>query len=381
MSGEALLHGACLGFAAGALMAGLLRACAAHFPAMGRHFWRVVTLGTAGIVSCLGAFTLIQAQTSGASGHLLASRRAGAAGILVAAAILALSGWRARAPSTRQPPRSLASSSGVLGLLLIVLAPLGFVAGAAGMPGGNWISAAAIAGYLVLVVVEIRRGQGSFDRVRARLADARPWPLPRRPDSSGDGTNPYEDDRATGRWGDAQIWVALVHGGATLKVALPRWPTGLAAEPGRRTGGPTTGDPVFDGAVGLVGDPDAWRPTLTAEVRGLLVDLVGRREGHLDPAARTLELLLPEAEARHLDVILDRMAALAAALPNGGGSAGLAARVADEPIAAVRRGHYEWLATRREVGPSVLRAAAADPDPEIAAWARSQLPPDGGAYR
>src|SRR5688500_1140349 len=91
MTGEVLLYGVCLGFAAGAMIAGLLRVCAAHFPAMGRRFWRVASWAVAGLVAGLGVAALIQAETSGAVGYLLASRRAAVTGILVAAAILALS--------------------------------------------------------------------------------------------------------------------------------------------------------------------------------------------------------------------------------------------------------------------------------------------------
>jgi hypothetical protein len=372
-----VLLGICIGAAFGGMIAGVLRLCAAHFAAMGAGFWRAASWLVTGAVLGLAIFTLASLVRSDASGYHLASRSVGVGAFFTAAAIVSLSTWRAsRLPPRARFPRSFTSSSGGLGLLAVALG----VAGLALVQFATAIGAAAIVAggllYLGTVIVDIARGQRSFDRVRARIADARHWPLPQPP---GDGENPYESDRATGRWAGATIWVALIHGGAVAKVALDRWPTGLAANRGRAE--TPTGDPAFDRAIALDGNLAAWRPVLTPEVRRLLLILLGEREGHLDPAAKTIELLLPEAQAGDLSSVLDELAALATTLPASTDPSTFFDRISAEPVADVRRGHYTWLVERQWNVPHVLRAAAADPDPGIAEWGRSMLPPDGGAYR
>jgi hypothetical protein len=238
--------------------------------------------------------------------------------------------------------------------------------------------------YIALIVVHLRRGQRHFDAVRAAVAEPKHWALPRRPDPDGDGSDPFEDTRLTGRWGEARIWVALVKDWAVLRVALDRWPAdlGIRAASGRRAPGTAvTGDDAFDDRVVLDGVESEWRPLVTADVRRLLTALLAERAGSYDPATRVLEVLLPDSESSELQPVLDQMAALAAALPESAALGAHAGRIRDEPLAAVRRGHYAHLIDRGWDVPSVLRAAAADPDPAIAAWAASQLPPSDGVYR
>jgi hypothetical protein len=379
MTPLAAIIGACIGVAFGAMIAGLLRVCAAHFPAMGAGFWRAASWLTPAALFALAVVAAAKVAGSGARGADLANRSVGVVAIFTAAVVVALSIWRASRLAARAPrfPRSFASSSGGLGLVAIALAVAGLAVGQTMKGPGVFLGVAGGLLYLGSVIVEIARGRRSFDRVLARIADARDWPLPHPPE---EGTNPYEASRATGRWRGATIWVALIHGGVSAKVALERWPSGLGASRSERAA-TLTGDPTFDRAISLDGDPAAWRPLLTAEVRRLLLALLGERQGHLDPAARTIELLLPEAEVGALSSVLDQLAALAAALPSAADPAALFDRIAAEPLAQVRRGHYGWLVGRQWNVPQVLRAAAADPDPAIAGWARTMLPSDRGVYR
>lgn len=378
MTPLAVLMGVCIGVALGGMIAGVLRLCAAHFAAMGAGFWRATSWLASGAVLALAVVALATVARSEARGYDLASRSVGVGALFTAAAIVGLSTWRASrlTPRAARFPRSFASSSGGLGLFAVALVLAGFALVQFATALGAALTVAGGLLYLGVVIVDIARGQRSFDRVRARIADARHWPLPHPP---GDGENPYEGDRATGRWAGATIWVALIHGGAVAKVALDRWPTGLAANRGRAED--PTGDPAFDRAIALGGNLAAWRPLLTPEVRRLLLVLLDQREGHLDPAARTIEVLLPEAQAGDLASLLDELAALATALPASTDPSALFDRISAEPIADLRRGHYTWLVERQWNVPHVLRAAAADRDPGIAEWGRSMLPPDGGAYR
>ena len=70
---------------------------------------------------------------------------------------------------------------------------------------------------------------------------------------------------------------------------------------------------------------------------------------------------------------------------DAGGAGDHNARVLDvasnEPIAAVRRGHFELLVAKGWETPLVYRTAAKDADPDIAEWAKSHLPPEGGVFR
>lgn len=278
-----------------------------------------------------------------------------------------------RRPADRPRPRR----RGVTAVRLAWLAA-GVVAFAL-QPAFGWLP---IAGFLLLTValllLEVRSGERGLARVRAGLEEAAHWPDPT--PSDGDGIDPFAEDRVTGLWRGVRVWVALTAGGPIVRVALARWPAAITASSEREAADLVTGDPDFDAAVSLRVPDDSWRLLLTSEVRRHLVALVGGRGGVI--ADSTLELHLADQRARSLPAVLDEATALAASLPDATDPRrALLAAIPAEPLAALRRGHYEHLLAVRHETPIVLRQAAADPDPAIASWARAQLPPDAGAYR
>lgn len=273
------------------------------------------------------------------------------------------------------PPRPRPRRRGV------TLVRLGFLAAALGATAVSsrigWLPLAGLAVLFVVVsLLEIRSAERGLSRVRARLVDARPWPR----SDEAKGFDPYGDDRSTGLWRGTRVWVALTSDGPLVRVALARWPERVALDPQRAATDASTGDPAFDGALGLRAADEGWRPVLTFEVRRRLVALVAGRGGAIDE--QVLELHLADQHARALPDLLDEAVALADALPEVVDvDRDLLRAIEDEPVAAVRRGHYEHLVGRGFEVPVVLRQAAADPDPNVASWARAQLPRDGGAYR
>ncbi len=268
---------------------------------------------------------------------------------------------------------------GWVGAVLIAATAGGLFAGEHGSTVGGVVGIAAAAALLGLMIFEVVVSDRAFDRVRKRMRDPQPWPAP---PSDGDGIDPYADDRVAGVWKDCRVWVALTHAGAVVEGALEGWPDELELSPvtGVDDQRARTGDDDFDAAVALRAPDAVWRAWLDAPTRAAMIELVGRRGGTV--AAARVSCLIGDSEAADLPVVLDGIAALAGARdPASDPVDAVLAAARAEPVAAVRRGHYDWLVARNQDTPLVLRAAATDPDPDIAAWARAQLPPDGGAYR
>ena len=377
----AAVFGAALGTVFGAAVGGLFRLAAEIYPATAL-VWRGAHWFAAWVTAIAAGASLLIFEPSPVGGNDLAWRGATVIAMFAALAVLMVSAARWSRPARPRTPPSFASPSGALGLIAIALAAAGLIGRAAGMHGGTSIAVVAIFTCVILIAIDLARKQRRFDRVRARMTEVQHWPLPR----PGDRIDPYETNRVTGRWSNARIGVALVQTGAVLRVTLDRWPADLSATPADRRSTPTgdsipTGDPTFDSHVRLGGDQALWRPLLTVDVRRLLGSLVGDRRGAVDAGSRSLEVALPGSQSQALTSILDQMAELAAALPDRVGPEALFDRLRAEPDAEVRRGHYTWLLGRNWNPPQVLRAAAADPDPDLAAWARARLPPGSGAYR
>jgi hypothetical protein len=291
--------------------------------------------------------------------------------LLLAGGVVAAVGFftRRRSAVLRRTARARSRTDTIGRIAMILLGLAGMVLINTGwlVPGVLLL----VAGVTYLVVVswrEVKRTESGLARVRARLEGEEEWP-------ASDEEN--SDERVTGLWSGHRVWVAMENHGPLIRVALERWPEGIAVDAGTST----TGDPAFDEALALHGDERAWRPAMTEPVRKRLMDLVARRGGAIDPDARHLELRLADVEADRLPQALDDAVGLAVALPAERTNERFLRRLAGEPMAAVRLAGYRLLVASGWEVPVVLRQAAADPDPEVAAWARAQLPPDGGAYR
>ena len=379
-------QGIFLGALFGVLLCSALGGLTYMFGQLGQRFWRVATVVVIGATMAAGLAAMVWAAMSDPANRL--SRRGLAVGLCGAAFIVAAasrSWWRTARPGKRpRRPRALASSSGLLGLVAIALTAGGYFAYHKGHgPVAMVVAAIGAVGYGILTVVEGRRGQRVLDRVRFRMVDARHWPLPEPPREPG--ADPWEYDRVTGRWGGirVRVWVALVTDGGLARVELDGWPLDLGVHGGDASSDRPTGDPAFDRCIIVNGGDAAWRPVLDAEVRQRLVRLVSERGGVISAGQRILECAVSPSHVGRLPGLLDEMAALAAALPPPGVDpcARVLELAATEPVAVVRQGHYRWLEGKGWNTPAVLRAAAADPDPDIAAWARDRLPPEAGVYR
>lgn len=266
---------------------------------------------------------------------------------------------RRRAPRTaRMRTRWWADSGGLPTLVL----SSGVVAG--------WIvdawpaSVVCFLGIVALIALEVRATFGALAYLErhqgAKSVDSKQWSF------SIDGAGVVVRD---------ELHVMHVHLGTTLPHAfeLARAVTPTA----------TTGDAAFDAIVDVRAPDELWRPLLTARVRDRLRTLFEGRDVRF--AKGQLELSVPDQDVSGPGLVAwirDAVAAcreLASNLTDNPPAAVLS-RVRDEPLATVRRGHYAWLLERGYERPHVLRAAASDPDPDIAAWAASQRPADG-VYR
>lgn len=310
-----------------------------------------------------------------------------ALGLLAAAALLAFAGlrmWR-RDDETRRD--RTAGTRGRLGLAFVIVMMAGIPLFDVSRVIGWSVLGAGGAAFAVLLIREHFRSQSAFERVQKRMRSARHWPTtPREGDGDSDGIDPFADDRVTGLWNRCWAWVALTVDGAIVEVELERWPKSLTVCPvplHARARSVTTGDVTFDRAVMLQPTGDEWRDLLRRDVRGLLLELVGKRGAAIAASSRKLSLIVRDAETEDLERILDDAARLARALPEASGDLRerVLAHMGDEPQPGVRLTQYRWLAEQGWNLPLVFRAAAADPDPQIASWGQDQLPPDGGAYR
>lgn len=172
--------------------------------------------------------------------------------------------------------------------------------------------------------------------------------------------------------------------GRPVAAWLPHWPASLSIGPLQRhhTGGRVlTGDTGFDERFQIDGDERAWRATLTPEVREQLIEIADRWPATV--WGRRIEIALGRSNSHELEEAQQLAAGLVdrlAPLPDD-----LAGRILElaprETIASVRRGHYEWLLAAGASPADVFRAAAHDPDPDIAAWGRAQVPAEDDVFR
>lgn len=186
-----------------------------------------------------------------------------------------------------------------------------------------------------------------------------------------------------GLWNGHYVCVRILnyHERIWISVPLSRWPDGLAIEPRSEDGGAATGDADFDRAMRLEGNTELWRGALCAEPRRLLLELNAIARAKID--AQVLEIWIDLSESEKLETLLDLGAALASALPPPASNSveSIIALAFAEPDRDVRANHYRWLVERGWDTQRTLLVAAADPDPQIADWAKSQLPPSIGIFR
>ncbi len=192
-------------------------------------------------------------------------------------------------------------------------------------------------------------------------------------------------DAITGLWKGIRVQVGSTADGLRIGIPLRSVSAELVIEPRGRTCDTEhgrTGDESFDRSlcIGSSGDA-AWRSVLTAEPRRLLTMLRGQAAIRLHDQA--LDVRLMSLESKKLEAVVDLAVAFAAALPapTSDPPAAVFALARAEPVSSVRAGHYRWLAERGWNTHEVYRAAAADPDPAIAAWGSSHLAPSDGVFR
>ncbi len=239
---------------------------------------------------------------------------------------------------------------------------------------GYVIAAGIVLATLVAIVIYIVRSGRALARLRTKLTAPTHWPE----ETVREGYNPYADDRVMGTLNGRRVWAALHATGATAKIELLHWPATLSLHARDESAAIRTGDDSFDRVVQLRDPDDVWRTVLTGELRRRLVEQFGSRKATIANGILTVEL--PDEHSDELDDLLEAWAAID--LPPATVSEdAVFANAKVDPIAGVRRSHYEWLLLRRWNPPLVYRAAADDSDPDIAAWGRQHVPPDAGAFR
>lgn len=229
----------------------------------------------------------------------------------------------------------------------------------------------------VLIAVEVLRSSSALARVAKRLESAQPCAC-MFTGATGNAT--------TGLWKGIRVQVGSTEIGPRIGIPLGTLPAELIVQQRRRAHDPEqgihTGDESFDRSLRIGGSDDGlWRCVLTAEPRSLLESLSQRATVSLHDQA--LDVQLTDLRGNTLEDLLDRAVAFAAALPEPASDpyAKVFALARTEAVTGVRAGHYRWLAERGWNTHEVYRAAAADPDPAIATWGRSNLPPSDGAFR
>ncbi|MDQ3365023.1 MAG: hypothetical protein M3680_06315 [Myxococcota bacterium] len=292
-----------------------------------------------------------------------------AAALLLAAA---LHMWHVARRQRRVRTRGLRGAVGAVSMIaivggMLVETVLGYVIAGTG---------AAIA--CAMIVIEIVGANRAFARVRKQIADAKHWPAPKDPSSSG-GWNPYEDDRVTGMYRGRTVWVALHASGATVKARLGDWPRSLELARRENDDAPRTGDDDFDRVVQLGSGDASWRSVLSSRVRAQLATIFARWQANVAEAMVAIELGDGETDA--LQAALDAATSIELSRAGGDQEARLFELARAEPNTTVRAGHYRWLVERQWNVPLVYRAAADDADRDLAAWGRAELPPEGGAFR
>jgi hypothetical protein len=228
-----------------------------------------------------------------------------------------------------------------------------------------------------LIAVEVLRSSSALARVVKRLEHAQPCAC-MFTGAAGNAT--------TGLWKGIRVQVGSIDAGLRIGIPLRKLSAELTVQQRDRASHPEhcvhTGDESFDRSLRIEGSNDTvWRCVLTAEPRSLLESLSQRATVSLHDQA--LDVQLTDLESNTLESLLDQAVAFAAALPEPASDplAKIFALARTEPASGVRAGHYRWLAERGWNTHEVYRAAAADPDPAIATWGSSHLPPSGGAFR
>jgi hypothetical protein len=228
-----------------------------------------------------------------------------------------------------------------------------------------------------LVAVEVMRSSSAQDSVSKRLEN---------PQLCACMFTGAEGGATTGLWKGIRVQVGSTDAGLRIGIPLRKLPAELAVHQRHQARDPEhdvhTGDESFDRSLCIVASNDAvWRWVFTAEPRRLLESL--SRGATVSLHDQALDVQLTDLESDTLEALLDRAVAFAAALPDPASdpTARIFALAQTEPVSGVRAGHYRWLAERGWNTHEVYRAAAADPDPAIATWARSYLPPSDGAFR
>jgi hypothetical protein len=305
---------------------------------------------------------------------------------IAAPLVLVLAARRFGVGRSGQPVRagwstSMRSARGGAGLALLACAVTGALLHERGHDAvGLALAIAGLGGWIAMALADEIRSARGFQRLRASLSRLAEW-RDAADDFDGIGADPRG---VTGLFGGCRVWARSMAGGAFVRVSLARWPAEMGAF--RRTevdvDAAITGDPEFDRAIALFGWEVSWRPCLTQAVRRALLELVKRRGARIEAPTAVIECMVDESDTDKLDALVEEMVALARALPDlEEVHAAVFQAARREPLASVRRGHYDWLLAERWDVPQILRTAARDVDPGIAAWARSQLPPDQGVYR
>lgn len=228
-----------------------------------------------------------------------------------------------------------------------------------------------------LIAVEVMRSSSAQERLVKRLENPQPCACM---------FTGAEGGATTGLWKGIRVQVGSNDAGLRIGIPLGKLPAELTVQQRHRASDPEhrvhTGDESFDRSLCIGGSNDAaWRCVLTAEPRSLLESLSQSATVSLHDQA--LDVQLTDLESNTLEALLDQAVAFAAALPEPANDplARIFALARTEPASGVRAGHYRWLAERGWNTHEVYREAAADPDPAIATWARSHLPPSDGAFR
>lgn len=161
----------------------------------------------------------------------------------------------------------------------------------------------------------------------------------------------------------------------TVRVGFPPACAPLALGSGRRG---LTGDPAFDDCFQVVTDNVAWRLALGPAIRARLVVAYAGISLAIQDRVAQFVIRDEEADGPELEALIRGMVDLghdmAAAIAVEQPEHALLASLPREPAPGVRIRHYQWLLSRNFEVPAVLLQAAADPDPQISAWARAQRP-------
>lgn len=150
------------------------------------------------------------------------------------------------------------------------------------------------------------------------------------------------------------------------------------------------GDPGFDADLAVCGRDGtgelAWRMMLVPEIRAELREVFAGYSVTLSEGWFVVDIYEDDLDAEAIVQLIRNANAVGEAmtrrLADGGEDvvSWFIERVPSEPLAAVRRTHYEWLAGSPQAA-AALRQAAKDPDPAIRQWASEQQPSDEAVYR